>query len=945
MLDKVCVVTPNRRAGLFLKKYMSQRISQAMWAPDVLSMEDFVGQITGITIQEPIALLLDFYRVYVRIEKQGAEPLEEFLKWAPMLLRDFNDIDAYLSEPQHLFDNVLDVKKVESWNPDGSPLTDFQKKYLTFFERFKNYHKEFRKDLLKRQTAYQGLAYRVATEKMESETLPSNWAKVFFVGFNALNQAEETIIKQWTKKGIAEVLWDADKYYLNNPNHEAGLFLRKYKNHWNLPAFDFVGDHFSSGSKKIAVYGVAKNVNQAKLAASILKSLPDESFEEHQTALVLANEELLLPVLNSIPENVDRLNVTMGFPLRKTNTYGLFDAVFQLHITTHRMKSAAPGLNSAFYYKDVIRFFRHPAIAFLWPSESVDRPADKLVRNIIETNSTFLSFGRMAHLSGDEEHFRERFAYLFESFVFDPQQIIYALKLFAGQLDGAYRARAAEQGVEMEKAPWFADFEALYSINIILRKLEQFFGQNEAVNELRLLFMLFQAVAREGKLVMAGEPLAGLQIMGMLETQNLDFKNVIVLSVNEDILPASKGSQSLIPFDVKAGFGIPVYKDKDAVYAYHFYRLLQRAENVTLIYNTQTQDIGTSEKSRYITQLQLEMPAWNPTVSIQEKVIALPPAVDDFEHEIVIPKTEDVMEKLWAVNQKGFSPSTLSHYIQCSLLFYFRHIAGIEEATELEETIHANTLGTVVHEVLQQLYSDFKLENTLLQPSYSDHMLKRVDKVIHKVFAERYKGGDISTGKNLLLVKVASRYVRNFLQYEKQQLLELQKQNRQLTYFRAEEYLSATLPVEINGQKVDIRFGGYADRVDKLDDTLRIIDYKSGKVLKEELRFKEWAEVVEKKGLQKSFQLLLYAFLYRQTHHLDKSPIPGIYSFRNISNGLFTLTHPTGKDVVDNEAEKEFKQVLASLMQDIFDKEKPFTRTREEENCKNCEFQVVCNRQ
>ena len=940
-LHRICLVTPNRRAGLFLKKYFSRRASKAVWAPDVMSMEDFISRVSGISIQEPFAVLMDFYDVYASIEKENAEPLEEFLKWAPMLIKDFNDIDAHVDEPEQLFSNVLDVKKIEAWNPDGQQPSEYQQKYLKFFHRMKIYHEAFREKLLSRKTAYQGLAFRQAAMNVKSEKAKIPWEKILFVGFNALNLAEEIIIRTLERKGIAEIKWDADKYYLENKNHEAGHFIRKYRDSWNI-SIEGVEDNFSIQNKNIFVYGVAKNVNQAKLAGNILKSFSTEDITENQTAVVLASEELLMPMMHSLPGNVDKVNITMGYPLRKTSLYGLFDAIFQMHLTTLRMNSAGEGMKSAFYHKDLIRFFRHPAISIFWGND--ENSMDALVKNIISTNKTFLSFDALAGMSGEREKFNDVFAFLFPGFARQADLLTNALRMLTDKLDEAFRTQAEESGIPVETAPWFTDFEALHPIGIILRKLQSFETDQKQVQDLKTLFMLFQAMARESRLAMVGEPLNGLQIMGMLETRNLDFKNLIILSANEGILPAAKGGQSLIPFDVKAGFGIPVYKEKDAIFAYHFYRLLQRAENVHIIYNTQSQDLGSNEKSRFITQLQMEMPAWNPNIRITDQIIALPPAKDEMDHEIIIPKTPEILNKLMNISdKKGFSPSALSHYIRCPLFFYFRHIAGIKETEKLEETIEANTLGTVVHEVLQKLYQEQQLEGKVLNTEHIDKMYGKVEALTQKSFEENYAGGDITSGKNLLLYKVAMRFVRNFLDREKEYLDELHKSGKYLTYIKAEDEMHGTLPVEIGGKETQVKFRGFADRIDSIDGTTRVIDYKTGKVEDKELKFNNWPDVIEKSSQGKSFQLLMYAMLYRQNYG-DTAVIPGIISLRHLSKGLFGLSYPGGKDTISNEAIDAFENELRNLIQEIFNPDIPFARTPDEDNCKNCDFRVVCNR-
>jgi ATP-dependent helicase/nuclease subunit B len=942
-LSTICVITPNRRAALFLIKHFSSRIRQACWAPEIISMEDFVSRVGDVTISEPVELLLDLYQVYRDIEQQQAEPLEEFLKWAPMLIKDFNDIDAHIAEPEKLFANVLDLKRIEAWNPDGSPPSLFQKKYLKFFEKTQMYHDSLKQHLGKKRTAYQGLAYRWAAEALQQKKTTLPWKRIYFAGFSALNQAEEVIIKTLTRSGVAKSFWDADKYYLENKNHEAGMFLRKYRE--QMGALDFVGDHFSISTKKIHIYGVAKNVNQAKLAGNILSSFNAEHLQNHQSAVVLANEELLLPMMNSIPANIDKLNITMGYPLRKTSLYSFFDAVFQLHLTTQRMKTARAGQQSVFYHKDLLRFFSHPVTAILWSDVMPGTHAGALIKKIGRVKRPFLSFHALSEMSGVKEIFADRLGFLFEGIALNAGDSITAFEKLASMLDKAFRSRAQQDGLEIEQCSWFTDFESLYPVGTILRKLRSLTTENTEVNDFRLVFMLFQAMARETRLPLSGEPLNGLQIMGMLETRNLDFKNLIILSANEDILPASKGSSSLIPFDVKAQFGIPVFKEKDAIYAYHFYRLLQRAENIHIIYNTQARDLGSSEKSRFITQLQMEMPSWNPNIEISEKIIALPPARDEFIHDINIAKTDEILAKLEAINVKGFSPSTLSHYIRCSLFFYFNHIATITENEEVEETMEARTLGIVLHETLEQLYADQNLEGKIIQPEHIDRMLENMERVLQEKFDSQYNEGDITTGKNLLLTRVAARYLKNFLSHEKETLISHSKENKYITYLRSEEHLKATISIGQNGNAKDINLRGFADRIDQLDGATRIIDYKSGKVVKEELTFDDWSEVVEHAQQNKSFQLMMYALLYRQTHPGTQHIIPGIFSLRNVSSGLQTLNSPAGSEVINETAVSEFQKELEKLFLSIFDKDIPFQKTETLENCVNCSFDRVCNRQ
>lgn len=945
LLHQVAIITPNRRAVLFLRKAFSQKIISASWAPDLLSMEDFIAQTTHVAIEEPVALLLRFYNLYTQIEGDKAEPLEEFLKWGSMLIKDFNDIDASVKEPVDLFNNLTDIRRMESWNPDGTKATEFQQKYIAFFDRFKHWHSAFSQELRNSRVAYQGLAWRMAAETFSQQQLPTMpWKYLIFAGFNALNQAEETIIHNLKKAGIARLFWDSDKYYLDNSSHEAGFFLRKYRKKWGKADFAFTGDHFTRDEKKIRIYGVAKNVNQARLASNILERIRTNDTELENTAVVLANEELILPVLNSLPKSIRKVNITMGLPFSKTPTYGLFDAIFQLHLTAQRTQNAKEAFNSSFYFKDIVRLFRHPSISVLLAKDGLPSRIETFIRSIFLSKSVFFTPRNLARHWGNEKEFNSLFLPLFYGFSHDPTSLISTMQSLSKQLNAAYRTMANTTETAIQNTPWFIGFEALYPLNILLRKLETYSRKTHENPNLKILFMLFKALSRETKMALSGEPLAGLQIMGMLETRNLDFENLIILSANEDILPSGKSAPTLIPLDLKAVFGIPFHKERDAIYAYHFYRLLQRAKNIHIVYNTQTQDLGSSEKSRFITQLQMEMHSWNPSISIKEDIVALPPAKEKKDHEIIIPKTPDILEAINSINKKGFSPTTLQHYIRCSLFFYFQHIAMVEETIMPEETLQANTIGSVVHEALEKLFDEQNLNNQVIQTTHIDKMLARAETVTHEKFAAIYKGGDLSSGKNLLLTKVAVRYVRNFLISEKELLIRLKKENKRITYIRSEENLTTSLTINIANKDEEIRFRGFADRIDKIEGTIRVIDYKTGKVEKEELVIKEWQDVITEDKLGKSFQLMMYALLYKKKYGMPVELTPGIISFRNPAQGLWQLTYPGGKGPVKEDAIEAFESNLEALIKDIYNPCIPIKRTPNKDSCKNCPFREVCNR-
>jgi ATP-dependent helicase/nuclease subunit B len=940
--NEICVVTPNRRSGLFFRKHLSKLTTGPIWAPEIISFEDFLSRLTGLNICDHITLVIEFYKTYKAVQKEKPEPLEHFLKWAPTLLKDFNDIDAGIANPKEFFSYLRDLKDIEAWNPEGTGLTDFQKDYLAFFQIMQDYYTNLTEQLLSRNIAYQGLAIRYAADNLEKLTENFPWKKIIFAGFNAMPKGEELIIKKLVKGGFAEVLWDADNYYLNNKDHEAGSYLRKYKENWGLKEFNFIGDYYKNIPKKIHVAGIPKNVNQAKFAGNILKKFTSNEVGE-ETAVVLANESLLMPVLNSLPDNVTSLNVTMGFPLKKTGLYGFFEAVFRMHINSEKF-----GLEEnkpRFYHKDINRVFNHIGVNLLLDkTEGIS--LKEYVTNIIKSNRILHSIKTISEIKNGDKIIQNMPLLFFDSWQ-DPKIAIKSLLAVCDMMETAIlkiekieeieRIKKIERIEKIEKID-VVDEQALNNIKSILRRLEVFINESNYIQNIKTLFTLFQSLVSESKLSFTGEPLKGLQVIGMLETRNLDFKNLIILSVNEDILPAPSKKVSFIHFDVRLKFGLHIYSDSDALYAYHFYRLLQRAENVYLIYNTQPDSMGSSEKSRFITQIEHELSDYNPNISITHNIISIPISTKTGVKPIDIKKTDEIISKLYTQNEKGFSPSALSKYINCPLQFYFSYIAEIQETEEVEETIEANTLGNVVHEVLKELYSEFV--GKIVKPEDIDAMVPKIEKTTSEKFKKLYKGGNISTGKNLLIRRMAERFTKNFLE---QEIKSLGKSGNQiLTIIALEEKFDKTLNVKINDKNYNFHFKGTIDRIDRINGDLRIIDYKTGNVDKKNLTIKEIEDVFKDPLLNKSFQLMMYSYIYNHAQSANEV-IPGIFSLRKFSSGLFTLNF-SDKKTVDADTLNQFEKGLESLMLEIFDDEVMFSQTPDEDNCKFCPFKVICNR-
>ncbi len=935
---EICIVLPNRRAGLFLKKYLSSTLNKTIWEPAVYSIEDFVIELSGLKTVDPVFLLFELYEVHREVEGTNAQDFDQFLKWGNVLLHDFNDVDMYLADAEQIFGFLSDAKAIEKWNPDGKPLTDFELKYLRFFSSLKTYYIRMKEKLLKKNQVYQGIAFRKLAGEIDRVTSSLPWKKVIFAGFNALTTAEQKIIQTLVDVEKADLLWDADRYYVENEIQEAGLFLRRLKKSMKLKEFKWLGNYFGSGEKRIEIIGVPQNVGQAKVAAHTLKGLGYDSKTISQTAIVLNDESLMLPVLNSIPKEVETFNLTMGLPLDQSPLYSLYEVFFNLHENALKFDKTG-GKNLRYYFRDLLNISEHIYLKSFFVSDTDASKEKSVVEKLKSQNKIFYSFDELAELFDPLlNNDNKGFIFLFESWGDNPQKAMQKLISITGFLKNSETAiivNGKANSADMLK------IEYLFHFSKVFKRLENLLSDFSFLNSIHSLHLLFHQIVGALTISFYGEPLTGLQIMGMLETRTLDFENLIMLSVNEDLIPSGKSANSFIPFDIRIDKGLPTYKDRNAIFAYHFYRLLQRSKNIYLLYNTEVGDLGGGDKSRFISQLLVELPKYNPEIEIVEKILTGIPAKSEKEAAIVIEKDELIIKQLIEHAAHGFSPSALNVFRNCSLRFYFQYVARLRETEDVEETIEAATLGNVVHDVLQKLYTPFLNKNVVVHDLKK--MLPLVESLVRKSFKEEYEGGELDYGKNLLVVKVAEMFVSNFLQRE---MAILQKDKTELRILSLEDLYSCELEIkpENSDTSYPVKYKGKCDRIDSLDGTVRIIDYKSGSVLSRDLVLKEWDLLMGGNKQDKIFQVLFYAFVYSKNHisanHAVKA---GIISFRNLSAGFMPVKTPEG-DVIDQNVLDEFENSLRELTKRLLNTEMPFLQTSNPDHCVYCPFVAICNR-
>jgi hypothetical protein len=925
----LCIVVPNRRAGLFLKKYLAQNNDKPIWSPEIFSIEDFVFELTELQRIDPLYLQFDLYNVYSKLEKDP-KPFYEFTNFGQVILSDFNDIDLYLVDPDEIFDYLTETKAIKLWNPDGKPLTEFEKQYLQFYKSLGPLYHELSSVLLSKKQVYDGLAYKTLATNLKKEGATIRWKSILFAGFNALTTAEKQIISALKNRGVAELVWDADSYYLDNPAQEAGRFLRQNVRWLNEKELHWNTDSFLNTKKEIQIIGVPKNIGQVKLAGNIVRELSQKGLDLNSTAVVLNNESLALAMLNSLPQEVKEFNFTMGMSLKETPLYKLFGRILTLHENSLKYNQYTDSV-PLYHYNDLIRVLEHPYIKNLINHFEGEKN-ERIKQFIVKKNKTFLKAAEITELGGFGNLLTLDFLdKLFNPWQNSPGKAIEFFTYFIEELKKYFTSLELE--VQFSKL----EIEFIFHFAKIVNKLREIISSFKFVNDLKTLRTLIQQIIHSITIPFYGEPLKGIQVMGMLETRVLDFENIIMLSVNEDFIPSTKTSQSFIPYEIRkeSHFGLPTYHERNAVFAYHFYRLLQRSDNAYLIYNTEADALGGGDKSRFVTQMLNELQAYNKNVRITEKLLTVPPQKIETK-DIRIPMNDTMMSRLRDLAIDGFSASSLNIFRSCSLRFYFQYIIGIEENEEVEETIEASTLGNVVHDVLKKLYVPYR--NKVIATEQLQEMKLKYKELLHQSFLENYRNGDIQHGKNLLVARVAETYVLKFLNNEISFIKDRKKFNEYLNLLSLEQEYSRHFILNLGEHQQKIKLRGFIDRVDRVGQKTRIIDYKTGNVSQGELQIKEWDDFFKNPKFDKSFQLLFYKYIFGAEGEDAGNISPGIISFRNMKSGFLELK------ASEEDLNSEFEKLLARIFSDIFNKETTFEQTQEIDNCKYCPYVSICNR-
>ena len=890
------VVLPNKRAKIFLIEALKKQVSTTFFSPEIISIEDFIQDISNVRTIDPIELLFEFYEVYLSVtDASSQQSFELFANWAKMLLQDFNEIDRYLLDPNHVLSYLKDIEDIKKWGIEVENKTQLLENYIDFWKLLPKYYQTLYSHLLEKGIGYQGLIYRQAVTNLNTFSRTIQDKKFVFAGFNALNAAEEKIVQYLIASGQAKIFWDVDKTFLNDPYHDAGLFVRRFKENWKTyksNPFEWIVDDFSQ-SKNIHVIGTPKTIGQAKITGSIIENISKENPNAtlDKVAVVLGDENMLLPLLYSLPSTVGALNITMGYSSKNNPAQILIAKLFKMHTNALSRNKK----EYVFYYKDLLDILTHPLV-------EPHAKTGNLVQTINQNNYTFITHKKLLELHANPSNL---FLLLFQKWENGSVPVLASIS----ELLQTIKTNLSNENEDekITKAFVFAIFK-------VINKLISYYSKPTHIDKIETLYAIYKQVIDLAEVSFEGEPLNGLQIMGVLESRVLDFETVIITAMNEGKFPAGKSQNSFIPYDVKRELGLPTFKEKDAIYTYHFYHLLQRATNIYLIYNTESEGLDAGEKSRFITQLEVEKQT-NHTLTHEIYNAVLP---ETAYKPMIVPKSETVLLRLKEIAEKGFSPSALTSYIRNPIQFYFNKILQIRDVEEVEENIALNTLGTIIHETLKVLYQPFI--DKFISEKDIENCFKQIDTEVLKQFKLVYKEGEIKKGRNLLAFEVAKRNVSNFLKVEMDnikngdaiKILALEQ-----TFERTLNHPSLPFPVLIKGN---------VDRIEERNGIIRIIDYKTGKVEKASVTLKSWNRLTEDIKNDKIIQVLAYAFMYEQ--QANEKPIEaGIISFKNLKAGFLPFIIKEDKVSITEISAlvlSNYLEQLVLLLNEILDVTIPF---------------------
>ena len=940
-LAHTAVVFPNKRAGLFFNEYLAQESESPIWSPAYVSISELFRSLSPWEVGDPVKLVCELYKIFRR-ETQSTETLDDFYFWGEMLISDFDDADKNKVDTDKLFSNLQDLRNIMDdytfiddeqeeairqffQNFSIERRTALKERFISLWDVLGNIYKGFRESLASQNIAYEGMMYRHVIEHLDVDKLP--YEKYVFVGFNVLNKVEHTLFTQLKDAGKAVFYWDYDEFYMKENRqavtHEAGEFIRRNLRDFPSP---LSGELFKNLSKPKEVHYIASSTENAQaryLPQWIRNNL---TTPEKETAVVLCNEALLQPVLHSLPAEVKHVNITMGFPLSQTPVYSFLIALLELHTHGFNFKSGR------YTFQSVVTLLKHPY------TRQLTGQAELLEKELTRNNRFYPLPGEL----GKDEFLTRLFTPLSGNL-----NLCIRLSETLQQVAGIYQANTS--GTEDTDAFNQLYRESLFKAYTTINRFRTLIEEDELTVQSETFRRLLVKVLSATNIPFHGEPAIGMQVMGVLETRNLDFRHLVLLSVNEGQLPKSGGDSSFIPYNLRKAFGMTTIEHKIAVYAYYFYRLLQRAERITLMYNTSSDGLNRGEWSRFMLQFLIE---WPHPITRQFLEAGQSPQGTS---PITVEKTPDVMRRMQSLfdvraNPKAkFSPSALNYYLDCPLKFYYRYVAGLSAPDEVSAEIDSATFGSIFHYAAEHIYKDLTTHGKVINKEALETLLRNevklqdyVDTAFKKLFFNVPQNEKPEyNGVQLINSAVIARYLK--------QLLQNDLRYAPFTFIASEMEVDEPIDIQTPKGVIKSRIGGIIDRMDSKDGTLRIVDYKTGGDADTPPHV-ESLFIPDKKRSNYVFQTFLYAAIMCRKQPTMKIA-PALLYIHRAATETYSPVIQMGEPRKPKEAvedfskyEKEYRERLQGLLEEIFIPEKSFTQTEIIEKCTYCDFKALCKR-
>ena len=935
-LRDICLVFPNRRSGVFFRSYLQKYISNAVVGPKITTVNEIISGFSHFHQGEKLQLISLLYEIF-RKHTKTSETFDEFYFWGEILLADFNDVDRYLVNAKDLFRNIADIKEIDSlfdylspeqkqaleqfWGSMGmAGKKEYQQRYIHIWDKLFPVYTEFKKILAERQLAYGGMIDREVVETMKNEGLPLPFTKYYMVGLNALNECEKSLFVHLSRKQKAEFLWDYDRYYVDDEKNEAGWFMRENLKLFPPPEdFSLNVDSFLK-KPRVKLVAVSSVYGQSQEIPRFLGEIKDKLKPKFDnTAIVLADESLLFSALGAIPETTGTVNITMGYPVKNSVVYGFLLLMVNL-LKNNRTNSSG---KASVYHRFVTDVLNHQLLSDVEPEKVNVFISELKAKNRITVVLSEIDFSEMH---------RRIFAL--------PEKVKDYSDYFLNVLAGFYiRLKEQETTNRMLLELIYSVYQSIERLKLVVDAVDK--EQQREINSV-VYFRLFNQYLGQVSVAFEGEPLSGMQVMGILETRCLDFENLVILGLNENKWPRTFTAPSFIPHNIRKGFGLPGLDEQDAMYAYYFYRLIQRSENISATYSVVKEGISTGELSRYGYQLLYDSNQRPDKVNLGFS----------FANDPVLPvniksspaKVADLLSRL--TKDHPLSPSAVNVYLMCSLRFYFRYFMQLPEPDEVKDEIDSPVFGNIFHETMEALYTPFVgkvISKSDLERLQKDKVL--VENEIRKAIAKHYFK-ESEPGKKTVKLEGKTLLIYENTKIFLKQLLQIDEGLAPFMLDSLEKQYNMQLPVNLNGKVEKIWVGGKIDRVDRVNGKLRILDYKTGNV--EAFSFKTLEELFrkdEKKPKKEILQALIYTAVLHANRSEERDFQPVIYSLRK----FFSDTHNPEikwdkKDFSFPDLKDEFMEEMKTLTREILSPDNVFTQTSHEEKCQYCPYNKICQR-